>query len=321
MSLPTCPEPAEGKRLRNIIFRKPEYPFDKLRVRDVKLNLLPFICDNFFDVNIGKKHVHKHFIFYLVSGSFLLFEADEAHARSATKYSVCFNQAETYYEQIYCEIKVKDESVSLPSFIDFKKNDEQMQALLLKRKAEALNIPFTMPKNNNVLPKENIKVDAPTAKADSSGCQYLERTIKCHDSIFSIVGNKSNSELKPAALSGENKLGLDTFTGDRNDKIQVLDYLSKSYTRYIEKMLEIGLAGATMSFTKFYYIFQDLSHQGVDFQQRFETMYAYLKADKRSLGVTEAIKPIQDLTIAQCIRLNNNLFTCDNGTANRVYMR
>jgi hypothetical protein len=265
--------------------------------------------------------VYKYFIFYVVSASFLLFEAAVAQASSTTKYTACFNQAETYYEQIYCEIKAKGEGVSLPSFIDFKKNNEQMQALLLKRKAEALNIPFTMPKKNNVVSMKNEKVDASTAKADSSDCQYLERTIKCHDGVFSIVGNKSNSVLKPAALSSENKLGLYAFTGDRNNKTEVLDYLTKSYTRYIEKMLEIGLAGATMSFTKFYHIFQDLSDQGVDFQQRFETMYAYLKLDKLSLGVAEDINAIQDLTIAHCSRLKNDVFTCDNGTTNRVYIR
>lgn len=265
--------------------------------------------------------MYKYLNLYLFSAFFLLSEAAAAQANSTTKYSSCFNQAENYYEQIYCEIKAKDESVSLPSFIDFKKNNEHMQALLLKRKAEALNIPFTMPKKQNVAPKNNIKVDASTAKADSSECQYLERTIKCHDGVFSIVGNKTNSELKHTALSDENKLELYKFTGDRNNKNQVLDYLTKSYTRYIEKMLEIGLAGATMSFTKFYYIFQDLSDQGVDFQQRFETMYAYLKIDKRSLGVAQDIDAIKDLTIAHCSRLKDDLFTCDNGTTNRVYIR
>lgn len=268
-----------------------------------------------------KRRVYKYLIFYAVSASFLLFEASVAQAGSTTKYSACFNQAETYYEQIYCEIKAKDPGVSLPSFIDFKKNNEQMQALLLKRKAEALNINFTMPKKNNAVSRKNEKVDASTAKLDSTDCQYLERTIKCHDGDFSIVGNKSNSVLKLGALGSENKLGLDTFTGDRNNKTQVLDYLTKSYTRYIEKMLDIGLAGATMSFTKFYYIFHDLSDQGVDFQQRFETMYAYLKVDKRSLGVAEDINAIQDLTIAHCSRLKNNMFTCDNVTTNRVYIR
>ena len=265
--------------------------------------------------------VYNYFTFYVVSAFFLLFEAAVAQASSTTKYSACFNQAETYYEQIYCEIKAKGQGDSLPSFIDFKKNNEQMQALLLKRKAEALNIPFTMQKKKSVVSKENKKVDETTEKAYTINCEYLERTIKCSDAVFSIVGNKSNSALQRAALSSENKLGLYAFTGNRNDKNQVMDYLSKSYTRYIEKMLEIGLAGATMSFTKFYHIFQDLSDQGVNFHQRFETMYAYLKDDKRSLAVAEDVNAIQGLTIAHCSRLKNDLFTCDNGTINRVYIR
>ena len=264
----------------------------------------------------------KYYAFFVVSASLLLFEAAIAQANSTTKHSACFNQAETYYEQIYCEIKAKSQGASLPSFNDFKINNKQMQALLLKRKAEALNIPFTMQQQKkNVVSKQNKKVDESTEKAYSTNCEYFEHTIKCHDGIFSIVGNKSNSVLQPKVLSSKNKLGLYEFTGDRNDKNEVLDYLSKSYTRYIEKMLEIGLAGATMSFTKFYYFFQDLTDQGLSFHQRFETMYAYLKTDKRSLGVAEKINAIQGLTIAHCSRLNNDLFTCDNGTTNRVYIR
>lgn len=268
-----------------------------------------------------KSSLYKYFTFCVVSAPFLVFEVAVAQASSTTKYSACFNQAETYNEQIYCEIKAKGQGASLPSFVDFKKNNEQMQALLLKRKAEALNIPFTMQKKKSVVSKKNKKVDESTEKAYDINCQYLEHTIKCRDGIFSIVGNKSNSVLQRAALSSKNKLGLYKFTGDHNNKIQVLNYLTKSYTRYIEKMLEIGLAGATMSFTKFYHIFQDLSDRGVNFQQRFETMYTYLKVDKRSLGTAEDVNAIQGLTIDHCSRLKNDLFTCDNGTTNRVYIR
>tara|TARA_R110001592_G_scaffold52511_8_gene160708 strand:- start:25521 stop:25838 length:318 start_codon:yes stop_codon:yes gene_type:complete len=101
-----------------------------------------------------KSRGYKYFTFYVVSAYFLLFEAVVTQASSTTKYSACFNQAETYYEQIYCEIKAKGQGVSLPSFVDFRKNNEQMQALLLKRKAEALNIPFTMQQKKSVVSKK-----------------------------------------------------------------------------------------------------------------------------------------------------------------------
>jgi len=268
-----------------------------------------------------KSRTYKSFTFYVLGVSFLLFDLAAVQASPTTKNSACFNQAETYYEQVYCEIEAKGQGGSLPSFIDFKKNNEQMQALLLKRKAEALNIPFTMQKEKSVDSRNIEKVDEPTEMARSTNCEYLERTINCRDGDFSIIGNKRNSVLQREALSSENKLGLDEFTGDRHNKDQVIDYLTKSYTRYIEKMLAIGLAGETMSFTKFYYIFQDLSDKGVNFQQRFETMYAHLKVDKRSSGVAENVNAIQGLTIAHCNRLKNDLFTCDNGTTNRVYIR
>lgn len=257
---------------------------------------------------------------FLTACSILLLFAG-ANAQANIKYSDCFNRADTYYEQIYCEIKAKGEGASLPSFIDFKKNNVQMQALLLKRKAEALRIPFKMPVTKQATSARTQKVHTQTATHSSANCQYLERTIQCQDGVFSIVGNKGNSKLNRRVLEDNNKLALERFSGDRRDQALVLDYLTKSYTRYIEKMLEIGLGGSTMSFTKFYYLFQDLSVQGVDFQQRFETMYGYLKLDKRSLGVSEKVDAIQGLSIAQCSRLKADLFTCDNKRNNRVYLK
>ena len=57
----------------------------------------------------------------------------------------CFAFAETYYEQVYCEIRQKSPETVLPAFLDFKNNDARMQAMLLKRKAEALGIPLKIP--------------------------------------------------------------------------------------------------------------------------------------------------------------------------------
>lgn len=265
--------------------------------------------------------VSRGIAFYRVCVGFLLLLTAQAHGSSALKYSDCFNQADTYYQQIYCEIKAQGEGASLPSFSDFKKNNEQMQALLLKRKAEALRIPFKMPTNQSRNSQPKRKVDSQPVAVSTSRCEYLERSIKCNDGVFSIVANQSNTELKRSVLNDSNKLALERFSGDRNNETMVLDHLTKSYTRYIEKMLEIGLGGSTMSFTKFYYLYEGLSDQGVDFEQRFETMYAYLKLDKRNLAVTREVSAIQGLSIDDCSRLKKNLFTCDNKAANRVYIK
>lgn len=241
-----------------------------------------------------------------------------AKANTSLKFSACFNQAVTYYEQIYCEIKVKGVGESLPSFSDFKKNDLQMQALLLKRKAEALKIPFKMSVKKPA--KQALKSQLKYEAISSSQCEYQGVTIKCSDGMFSLIGNQRNSKLKPDALGDSNKIALETFSGNLGDSESLLVYLTKSYARYVEKMLDIGLGGATMSFTKFYYLFKDLSEQGVDFPARFETMFRYLKLDKKSLAVSEHIDVIEGLSIKHCNRLKKDLFTCDNRTSNRVYV-
>lgn len=47
----------------------------------------------------------------------------------------CFALAETYYEQVYCQLQAKAQTKNLPPFNQFKKNNEQVQASLLKRPA------------------------------------------------------------------------------------------------------------------------------------------------------------------------------------------
>ena len=68
----------------------------------------------------------------------ILFVSFSQHASAAV--SKCFVHAETYYEQIYCEIKEQGKGKALPAFVDFRKNNEVTQALLLKRDAAALHI-------------------------------------------------------------------------------------------------------------------------------------------------------------------------------------
>jgi len=248
--------------------------------------------------------------------------SSNTHAQlgSSSKYAACIQYADNYYEQIYCEIKAKGEGRSLPTLSDFKNNNEQMQALLLKRKAMSLKIPFKMPTTQAAQTNQQ-KVEVQPEASQNQDCKYQQRSIQCAEGVYTLIGNKPNTKLRQGALADDNKIALQAFKGNISDKALLVDYLTKSYARYIQKMIDIGLAGATMSFNKFYYLFQDLHSKGVNFTQRFETMFHYLKLDKKSLGVTEQIDAIEGLSLKHCYRLSTDLFTCDNSRSNRVYVR
>jgi len=283
-----------------------------------------------------------YYVFYLI-----LFMCFSQHAYAAI--SKCFVQAETYYEQIYCEIKEHGKGKALPAFIDFKKNNEITQALLLKRDAAALHIYIKMPRRNSskkelasrttklkqkVAPdnqhtsnsKASSKTNSQTNQSLSPSsnhtpCSFMGNMITCNTLKFYQIGNKTNSALKHGALNRQNKIGLTPFIGKKVQQTKINSYLYKSYVLYIEKMLEIGLGGVTMSFTKFAYLFNDLLEKKIDFASRFETMYSFLKKDKQLLAVSEKITPPNHLTIDDCFKLTNRIYICDNRTRNYVYVK
>ena len=154
-----------------------------------------------------------------------------------------------------------------------------------------------------------------------SECSLQEQRITCHKALFIQTGNRSNRSITKAALSQQNMMGLSPYVGKPNDQGAINTYLFTAYVRYLEKMLEIGLGGATMSYTKFYTLFHDLLEKEVDFASRFETMYDFLKKDKNEIGVSETIEPIQHLSIKNCIQLTQQMFTCDNRYRNAIYLR
>jgi len=263
--------------------------------------------------------------------------------------SKCFVHAETYYEQIYCEIQEQGKGKTLPAFVDFRKNNEITQALLLKRDAAALRISIKMPKSNTskkslasrtnkikqkVAPdnvhtfnskassKPDSKIsESPSPSSKSRPCTFMGSMITCKSLKFYRIGNKTNSALKHGALNRHNTIGLTTFIGKKSQQSKIDSYLYKSYVLYIEKMLEIGLGGVTMSFTKFAYLFNDLLEKKVDFASRFETMYSFLKKDKQQLAVSEKITPVNHLTIDDCYKLTNRIYICDNRARNYVYVK
>lgn len=278
---------------------------------------------------------------FVIGWGMLLAVAGVAPVNAAT---FCMLAAETYYQQLYCEITAQGGSAGLPSFADFRRNDATVQALLLKRPARQLGIEVAMPRR-----KETVRIDVAKAlpappktlvrpestnrpKAESpaiseslaegvlGGCQWTANAIVCGNQRYTLAGNLANGELRQGALDEANHMALPAFRGSLSNPVQVNDYLYRAYQRYVEKMLDIGLGASTMNFGKFAYLFKDLSEKGVDFVGRFETMYRFLKKDKASLGAGAPPRGTQQLALADCGGLGERIIVCGKAGRNYVYL-
>jgi len=255
----------------------------------------------------------------------------------------CLLAAENYYEQLYCEVKAQGQGKRLPSFYDFQKNNEQTQAFLLMRPAAKLGIQIVKPKlavSKPVQPKQSdhksgeaalvIEKSAVNRSAlthsDSKaspfdGCLLQERKIQCDGVSYDLVGNLSNKRLSKGVLDGKNKMNIPGYQGKPDDRQALAGYLAKAYDQYILKMLEIGLGGSTFTYNKFVYLYYDVSEKGIDFSQRFETMFGYLKQDKKNLAVNEKLPETVYLKKERCDWLRKKTVVCDGGQKNYVFQR
>lgn len=233
----------------------------------------------------------------------------------------CFLQATTYYEQIYCEVKAKGKGRSLPAFFDFQRNEPLMQALLLKRPAAKADIDMAMPVDE----KNDIRPTATSPRSTSTSsaldrCALSANVIRCGSGRYQLVGNLANSKLTEVALSKSNKMGLAGFSGNLSNESQVTDYLISQYQRYLEKMMEIGLGAVTLSLEKFHFLFYDLSQRGVSFSSRFETMYQFLKKDKKNISVSENFNADPGLSIDACYEIGLEIISCSGSKRNYAYV-
>jgi len=260
-------------------------------------------------------------------------------AASAKADQFCFALATTYYEQVYCQLQAKAQTKGLPPFNQFKKNNEVVQASLLKRPAErnGIKLPAPMRKvqspvatitppkiiNKPLVSGPKAVVNEPEAKPSRStsiesknslGCELLANQIHCGNQKFKLVGNKANHRLANSALSIDNKMDLPTYQGG-----VLSHYLAQAYTQYIGKMCDIGLCGVTMTYGKFAYLYQDLHTKGLDFSQRFEIMYGFLKKDKASMGVSESSSAPKGLSLHNCSPLGDVRYICDHQGRNYIF--
>lgn len=271
----------------------------------------------------------------------------------------CLRQAQSPLEQLYCEIKAKGEGKILPTLTDFRRNNKQVQTLLLKRDAEKLGLAIPVasgarspgtgaqppddekttastgqPVQSKPAVKQVAMINRPPSEATSvsfprkaiqntqvklSACELKRRQIRCGKQSYALVNNLPNSKLSPAALSAGNQLRFPRWQNESN--ISEHAYLTQTYRIYIDKMLQIGLGAATMSFTRFHDNYYDLKSQNIDFNQRFSQMYEYLKNDKQKMQVPSQLISKLPEGIQFCDLLRADLIVCDNGFNNWLYMK
>lgn len=228
----------------------------------------------------------------------------------------CFSVAESYYEQLYCELQAKGEGARLPSYFDFQRNNVQMQALLLKPVAARHAINVTMPKGAK--PAKAVALEsspAQRAPRSTKNCHRQGLQLHCGGRVFQHVANQGNEQLQSGVLDAGNQMSLPGYQPGQGT---VDDYLRSSYEHYLNKMLAIGLGGSTLSYGKFSYLFDDLRQRGVSFSGRFEKMYYYLKRDKLQLNAPTKALPGK-LQAEHCYALQS-LMVCYYGRSNYVFV-
>lgn len=234
----------------------------------------------------------------------------------------CWLLAETYYEQLYCEVQAAGQAADLPSLLDFRRNNDKIQALLLRRPAARAGIDVAVPADTR-LPVPAIIEAAEPRKAASGpdSCQLDHLWLICEGARYLLMSNLANSRLSESVLESSNKMNMPVFRGSMDDRAARVDYLATAYRQYLEKMMEIGLGGSTFSYAKFVYLFDDVVAKGVDFAQRFETMFGFLKEDKQRLAVNESQPDLPTLQIGQCDHFGHQLVACNNGRKNYLFRR
>jgi hypothetical protein len=250
---------------------------------------------------------------------------------------LCFSFAQTYYEQLYCEIKAKGKGANLPVFYEFQRNNVQTQALLLKASARSIGIDLKMPvmgkraiKKLKMKPKgtsvnkiekrsENESSTQSTVNESITRCTVDKTTIRCPGQSYHLIGNQPNNQLSKLAFSSDNKMDMPAYQGRRTDNEAIDRYLERVYRLYLNKMLYIGLGGATLSYGKFSYLFDDLLDKSISFSERFETMYYYLKQDKQRMAVNTRVVAPKPLILNDCYELVN-LYVCTLGAKNYLFL-
>ncbi|MDX1634586.1 MAG: hypothetical protein R3280_08120 [Marinobacter sp.] len=248
----------------------------------------------------------------------------------------CSAMARTDYERLYCRLVNEGHGAGLPAFEDFRRNTPRVQALLLKRPAQRAGL--ELPDAPEARPATPARPDAPRQRPEAppaatrqaeqqtavtapalADCELLGEVIQCPDRRLELVDNLPNRALAPDALADSQRLDLPAFQGDPADGPALRRYLSDAYDHYLQRMLDIGLGGATMSFSQFYRSYFRHRDQGVDFTERMEATFQYLRQDKLTKAVPARLHSRLPDDIDACTPIKRQLVVCDNGVTNWVY--
>ncbi|WP_227537967.1 hypothetical protein [Marinobacter vulgaris] len=254
-------------------------------------------------------------------------------AFAASAHDACVEDAKTELEALYCTVVSEGQGAGLPSPTDFKRNDPQVQALLLRRPAGRLGLEVPQPgtsatadsrtQSEQADPEPEVAEPEDNPPADSgqlADCRLEGQRISCPGRRFELAINQSNNKLANGVLEPDNRLGLSSFEGNRNDEEAVRRYLSDAYDRYIPKMVNIGLGANTMSFTAFHNAFHTMEDGGVDFARRMERTFTLLKQDKKHLAVKSRYHDEVPDDLSLCTFINRDILVCDNVGTNWVYV-
>ena len=263
----------------------------------------------------------------------------------------CRDNGKTELEDIYCQIKAKGKGSSLPDYQQFRRNPLSTQRLLLKQPARKLGIELpaaassrrarnsliaepvihsqamtsdtesTTPEKPRADRKKTPVQPTSTASSNMQSCQLHNETIVCDNRLYELQTNLNNKNISPGALGATNKLVLPKQNTESFKSASTQYYLSQSYVLYIEKMITIGLADATMSFTKFAAMHSDIENRGGDFSGRFEKMFELLKKEKSTNAVKSRYNNNYPESLKQCMSLSRKLIVCDNVKQNWIYRR
>lgn len=247
----------------------------------------------------------------------------------------CGFKPKTDLEKVYCAIEDRGAAGGLPSIFEFRKNPPQTQALLLEKTARRLGIAMPQPPPKPT-PKPPIKTTPPpventappvkqqpaiSAVSTLAECQLDKASIQCGADTYLLQTNLQNRQLGADALTEKNRLALPGKNSPayRDKTVQV--YLSGVYPYYLEKMMEIGLADATLSYTKFAAMYDDITRQEESFSGRFDRMYELLKTERKSNAVKARYNNNYPASIKLCMSASATLLVCDDIQQNWIYKK
>ena len=286
-------------------------------------------------VDVGRASNIIIYIFYSVATVALVQLSSKSGATAR-----CVVDISSRYEEAFCAIKASRFAATVPSLADFRRNSAHMQYLIIKRPAKSLGISLKAANHQPVV----MNVDMSGSSADKQGafgalvlrkqertaaelsaaletaeraqCQYQPTVVHCGKAQYLLQLNRSNKRLAKHALTKDNRLSFRKRALFSSDQAYLLD----SYIRYIEKMLSIGLAGSSYSYSAFAHLYTENTRQGVDFAKRFSATFELLKRDKKTIAPSKR-RPSKAPLASECEVLNNQLLVCRSQAMNLVYRR